>query len=274
MNKKMVAVAFLAGIAIIFFSISVKDFISRRSARLSDAASLKSMESFLTAADEYGAKRDYLKAKGALLEFIERFPDLDGAVEAKKEIEKLNINILFSDIITRDSISYEIQSGDALSKIASRFGTTVELLKKANGLSGDLIIPGKFLKVNKTKFNIVVDKSVNTLMLKEPSGETVKTYPVSTGKDFSTPAGVFKIEEKLIKPVWYKIGAIVEPDSSEYELGTRWMGLSVDGYGIHGTKDEASIGKYITKGCVRMRNADAEELYAIVPPGTEVTIVD
>ena len=83
-----------------------------------------------------------------------------------------------------------------------------------------------------------------------------------------------KIEEKLVSPVWYTVGAIVEPDSEEYELGARWMGLSIAGYGIHGTNDPTSIGKHITKGCVRMKNEEVEELYAIVPSGTEVTIVD
>ena len=70
------------------------------------------------------------------------------------------------------------------------------------------------------------------------------------------------------------MGAVVEPGSPEYELGSRWMGLSIAGYGIHGTKDDSSIGNHITKGCVRMRNTDIEELYAVVPRGTEVIIIE
>ena len=152
--------------------------------------------------------------------------------------------------------------------------STVELIKKSNNLKSDLIIPGRSLKVNNTNFNILVDKSDNTLTLKKSDGEVVKTYVVSTGKNFNTPTGTFRIEEKLVSPVWYKVGAIVEPDSEEYELGARWMGLSVAGYGIHGTNDPTTIGQHITKGCVRMRNEEVEELYAIIPSGTEVTIVD
>ena len=79
---------------------------------------------------------------------------------------------------------------------------------------------------------------------------------------------------KIINPTWYKAGAVVPPGSSKNILGTRWLGLSLQGYGIHGTTDPDSIGKQATAGCVRMLNNDVEELYIIVPAGTEVTVVD
>jgi lipoprotein-anchoring transpeptidase ErfK/SrfK len=52
------------------------------------------------------------------------------------------------------------------------------------------------------------------------------------------------------------------------------MGFNLAGYGIHGTTEPETIGKQATQGCIRMVNSDVEELYAIVPEGTEVTIVD
>ncbi|MCX5714227.1 MAG: L,D-transpeptidase [Candidatus Omnitrophica bacterium] len=64
------------------------------------------------------------------------------------------------------------------------------------------------------------------------------------------------------------------PGSADNLLGTRWLGIDLPGYGIHGTVDPSSLGKQVTQGCVRMANSDAEELYSIVPTGTEVTIVD
>ena len=63
-------------------------------------------------------------------------------------------------------------------------------------------------------------------------------------------------------------------ESPENILGSRWMGLSERGYGIHGTVDPKSVGQQVTAGCVRMLNSEVEELYTIVPAGTEVTIVD
>jgi lipoprotein-anchoring transpeptidase ErfK/SrfK len=66
----------------------------------------------------------------------------------------------------------------------------------------------------------------------------------------------------------------VPADSPKNILGSRWLGLSEKSYGIHGTTEPQSIGRQVTSGCVRMRNSDVEELYQIVPEGTEVVIID
>ncbi|MGB3242457.1 MAG: L,D-transpeptidase family protein [Candidatus Omnitrophota bacterium] len=218
-------------------------------------------------------KKDYVKAVYYYNRLLKNFPDVKDAKKIRSTIEELNMKTLLSPAITPDSVEYEVQPGDSLFVIAKMFNTTVGLIKKINNLSSDVIRPGQTLKINVSRFSILVDKSKNTLFLKK-DGELFKTYSVSTGKDNSSPVGAFKIEEKLVKPVWYKVGAIVSPDSKEYELGERWMGLSVQGYGIHGTSDERTIGRQITQGCVRMRNNDVVELYDIVPSGTEVEIVD
>ena len=97
---------------------------------------------------------------------------------------------------------------------------------------------------------------------------------MSTGKDNNTPIGNFKIVNKLVNPTWFRTGAVIPPDSPENILGSRWMGLSKKGYGIHGSTDETSIGKQVTQGCIRMKNKDVEELYIIVPQNAKVTIVD
>jgi len=187
----------------------------------------------------------------------------------------LNLLVLFSKISTQNSEIYIVAPGNSLARIAKRYSTTVELIKKANHLKDDLIIPGMRLKVQKAPFNIVVDKSQNTLTLLI-GDEVIKTYRVATGKNNSTPVGSFKIKDKLIDPVWYNQGAVVSPEASENVLGTRWLGITTDtpGYGIHGTTDPESIGYQATEGCVRLKNQDVEELFDIVPVGTEVTIVD
>ena len=221
----------------------------------------------------YLFKKDLISARNYYKEIVEYFPDAKEIADIQKKMEDINMKLLFSPVITEESVSYVIKPNDTLGKIAREHNTTVELIKKSNNLSSDIIIPGNMLKVNNANFNIFVDKSQNILFLKR-NGEIIKAYTVSTGANNSTPVGKFKIEEKMVSPVWYKMGAIVSSDSAEYELGKRWMGISVKGYGIHGTNDPSSIGKQITKGCVRMQNPDVEELYAIVPSGTEVEIVD
>ena len=220
--------------------------------------------------------------KGLLLEarriYKKIFPQLSNPSqieEVKKKIEDLNIKILFSNIIDEDSFLYEVKPGDTLEKIAKSFGTTVELLKRANSLSSDIIRVGDKLKVTKAKFSIVIDKSQNRLFLKKEN-EVFKTYIVSTGKNNSTPSGNFKIVTKLRNPVWFRrdIGAVVPPDSPENVLGSRWLGLNIKGYGIHGTNKPDALGEQNTQGCIRMSNKDVEELFSILPRGTEVTIVD
>ena len=79
---------------------------------------------------------------------------------------------------------------------------------------------------------------------------------------------------KLVDPVWFNRGVIVAPESPLNVLGSRWLGFDTPGYGISGTIDPSSIGKHITSGCIRMHNEDVEEVYMLVPVGTEISIVD
>lgn len=171
------------------------------------------------------------------------------------------------------SVFYEVKPGDNLTAIAKKHGVTPEMIRKVNTLSDDRIRPKQKIKIPNYKFSAIVDKSLNTLVLK---GDEVvlKTYVVSTGTDNSTPVGVFKVTDKLINPTWYKAGAIIKSGQPENELGSRWLGISVKGYGIHGTIHPETLGGQITAGCVRMKNEDVEELYSYLVRGSEVTIVD
>ena len=201
------------------------------------------------------------------------YPQTESARQTQARLGKLRFKLLFSSAEQGGAVFYNVEYSDSLAKIARKFGTTVGLIKKINHLDKDMIQVGQRLKVCKVKFNLYVDKSLNIMRLK--SGDDVwKTYSVSTGLDNSTPAGVFKIETKLIDPPWYRPGTVIPGGSPENSLGSRWLGFNLKGYGIHGTIAPESIGKQITNGCVRMHNEDVEELFDLVPMGTEVTIVD
>ena len=108
----------------------------------------------------------------------------------------------------------------------------------------------------------------------------VRRMGVAVGQPvFPTPIGRFSIVVKARNPWWYP------PDSDWAEglepippgpgnpLGTRWMGLSASGVGIHGTPDAASIGYSASHGCIRMRIPDAEWLFERVSVSTPVFIV-
>jgi len=213
------------------------------------------------------------KAKGLYEKVLFSQTDLKKAQEIKHRIEEINLKLLFSPVIDANSTQYVVQKGDFIVKIAQKFNTTPELIKKANNLTSNIIRIGEKLKVTTLTFAILVTKSGNQLFLK--TGETLfKTYTVSTGKNNCSPVGKFKIINKIYNPTWFKAGAAVPPNSPNNILGTRWMGIDVAGYGIHGTTEPEMLGQQATAGCVRMRNDEVEELFDIVPVGTEVTIVD
>ena len=171
------------------------------------------------------------------------------------------------------TLVYEVKSGDNLTTIAKKHGVTVGQIEQASGISSDRLSVGQKLKIPQYKLSILVDKSDNTLTLKG-GDQVIKVYSVATGKDNSTPVGTFKITTKLENPTWFKAGAVKKPGDADNQLGTRWMGFDLAHYGIHGTIAPESIGTQATAGCVRMKNEEVEELYKIVPPGTEVTITD
>jgi lipoprotein-anchoring transpeptidase ErfK/SrfK len=226
-------------------------------------------------AKELEGKGDFSEARVMYQKLINEFPSANSndIMTWQKKTEEMNIKLLFSPILTPNSMLYEIKPGDTLTKISREFKTTPELIMKSNILSGDKILPGRKIKIWTAPFSILVDKSQNTLILKA-NEEIIRTYIVSTGKNNSTPVGVFKIVNKLPNPTWFKAGAVVPPDSPKNILGSRWLGFDLPGYGIHGTTEPKSLGTQATQGCVRMLNSEVEELYTIVPTGTEVTIVD
>jgi len=217
---------------------------------------------------------DYVKARVIYQEILKKYPDYDNIMNVQKDLEGLNMNLIFSTTtVPGKTLTHEVMTGDTLGKIAKRYGTTVELIKKSNALKSDVIRVAQKLRIWTGHFNIFVDKSQNVLILKDGE-EIVKVYLVSTGENSSTPVGTFKITSKLVDPVWFSRGIIVPPESPENVLGTRWMGFDIPGYGIHGTIEPETIGQAVTAGCVRMRNEDVEELYSLIPMGTEVVIVD
>lgn len=214
------------------------------------------------------------EAKAAYKKLLAEYPDSALMPHANSELEEVNMGLLFSSAPMPESVVHEVVGGDTLTRIAKKYNTTVDIIKKANSLNSDMIMVGQRLKVPTSVFSILVDKSQNALMLKA-NGDILKTYMVSTGKDNCTPVGTFKITLKEADPAWYKPnGGVVPPGDPNNFLGTRWLGIDKPRYGIHGTNDESTIGRQITEGCVRMHNKDAEELYSIVPLGTEVTIID
>jgi lipoprotein-anchoring transpeptidase ErfK/SrfK len=107
-----------------------------------------------------------------------------------------------------------------------------------------------------------------------------RIFPVATGQSvYPTPLGNFQIVVMWRNPWWYPPnsawakGEQPIPPGPNNPLGTRWMGISSPGVGIHGTNNDASIGYSVSHGCIRMHVHDAEWLFNHVDIGTPVFIV-
>jgi lipoprotein-anchoring transpeptidase ErfK/SrfK len=131
----------------------------------------------------------------------------------------------------------------------------------ANPLPGD-----PFLIVNKKTNEIafIDDNRVQTVIR------------VGTGKrEDLTPEGLFTITVKAENPYYRKKD--IPGGSPENPLGTRWIGFDAEGtdgriYGLHGTNNPASIGYYVSEGCIRLQNEAIESLYHYIPIGTKILV--
>lgn len=103
-------------------------------------------------------------------------------------------------------------------------------------------------------------------------GRVVRVFDTAVGAPVSpSPVGTFRIVMRLENPTWYSKGKVVGPGKAN-PIGTRWIGLSMKGYGIHGTNVPRSIGRAASHGCIRLRNQDVEELFDMVEVGQVVEL--
>jgi lipoprotein-anchoring transpeptidase ErfK/SrfK len=127
---------------------------------------------------------------------------------------------------------------------------------------------------------IVIRRGVNELRY-YVGARLMRKFGVATGQSvYPTPTGTFSIVDMQLNPWWlppdspWAKGEDPIPPGPGNPLGTRWMGLSAPGVGIHGTPDDASIGYSASHGCIRMHIPDAEWLFHHVKLGTPVVITD
>jgi hypothetical protein len=127
---------------------------------------------------------------------------------------------------------------------------------------------------------VVIRRGANELRYYN-GARLVRSFGVATGQSvYPTPTGMFSIVDMQLNPWWrppdspWAVGKKPIPPGPGNPLGTRWMGLSAPGVGIHGTPDDASIGYSASHGCIRMHIPDAEWLFHHVQIGTPVVITD
>jgi len=103
-------------------------------------------------------------------------------------------------------------------------------------------------------------------------GAVIATFSVAVGTAASpSPTGEFQIVSRVSNPTYYRPGMVI-PSGKDNPVGTRWVGLSQKGYGIHGTNAPRSVGRAASHGCIRLRNRDMERLFTMLRVGDVVEI--
>jgi len=134
-----------------------------------------------------------------------------------------------------------------------------------------LLVAAARVEAEQSGVRVLVSIPDRKLALLE-DGELVKTYDVAVGAPVSpSPRGVFTVVTRIPNPTWYHPGKVVGPGKSN-PLGTRWLGLSLRGFGIHGTNAPRSVGRASSHGCIRLRNREVEELFERVGVGAVVEL--
>lgn len=156
-------------------------------------------------------------------------------------------------------------------------------LALADGKRAEITLATTLLRPTLTRKNfgavIVIRRGSNRLLLYNGT-KYRRFFAVATGQQqYPTPLGRFRIVVKWRNPWWYPpnspwaVGQQPVPPGPDNPLGTRWMGLSAPGVGIHGTPSDGSIGYSVSHGCIRMHIPQAEWLFNHVAIGTSVFIV-
>jgi lipoprotein-anchoring transpeptidase ErfK/SrfK len=185
-----------------------------------------------------------------------------------KDVRELQKRLATAGVFsgTQSSV-YDSRTEMAVRKFQAKYGLTVDGLVSTTMLTA---LSGQ----------IVVDVGDLRLYLYR-DGKLVKSYPVATGQPaYPTPTGTYAIIEKIMNPTWlppnsdWAKNAQPIPPGTENPLGTRWMGTSAPGVGIHGVppSENGTIGTYASHGCIRMHNWDAVDLFDRVVVGMPVII--
>ncbi|HEY3973065.1 MAG TPA: L,D-transpeptidase [Candidatus Sulfotelmatobacter sp.] len=104
------------------------------------------------------------------------------------------------------------------------------------------------------------------------NGNIIATFSVAVGAAASpSPTGDFHIVSRVANPTYYRPGTVI-PSGKDNPVGTRWVGLSQKGYGIHGTNAPRSVGHAASHGCIRLRNREMEQLFSMLRTGDVVQI--
>lgn len=194
--------------------------------------------------------------------------------------------------IIGDVGDYETQAGDVLLDVARTYDLGYVQFMAANlGVDPwmpkpgtNITLPTVYIVPDVPRDGIVVNLAAHRLYYFPREGGRVLTFPVGVRRaGFETPVGVGKVTRKKENPTWYptrstrkdrpELPAAVGPGPNN-PLGDYALYLSWPTILIHGTNKPYGVGRTVSRGCVRLYPEDIAVLFAEVPVGTPVRIID
>ncbi|MGE0028174.1 MAG: L,D-transpeptidase family protein [Thermoleophilia bacterium] len=168
-----------------------------------------------------------------------------------------------------------------------RIGLAIDIPKATTQIAAAIVardrasyaLPSHRVIPSRTSVGAIVVIDRGNFRLTWYKGKKKLSFPVAVGQPaYPTPTGNFSVIQKQVDPTWFPpsspwaAGLGPVPPGVNNPLGTRWIGTSAPGIGMHGTPMSGSIGTRASHGCIRMYISDVEKLYPLVEIGTPVYI--
>ena len=182
---------------------------------------------------------------------------------------------------------------DIREELSEQYHVSVAMLVELNPTErwttpgSEIVVPQVVVERGEAKvIRVVVDKATRAVEAFGQDGKLVAFYPASIGSEEKpAPSGEFNIQWVLHNPPYnydpkfaFKGVKTRKPftiaPGPNNPVGSVWMDLSVEGYGIHGTPEPDLVGKTQSHGCIRLTNWDAQDLASMVAKGTVVSFED
>lgn len=205
--------------------------------------------------------------------FLRKLPS---KMEDMKYIPKLGYTSPREELAEKFHMSEQLLTALNPGRHFDRAGETITVVDTSQGGSA---APAKADRVE-------IDKKRQTVKLFDKSNALIGFYPATVGSEEKpSPSGTLKVTEIDHNPTYrynpaYHFKGVhsrkpftIRPGPNN-PVGTVWINLSADGYGIHGTPSPQNISKAQSHGCVRLTNWDAERVAAAVAKGTPVAFVE
>ncbi|UFW72992.1 L,D-transpeptidase family protein [Bradyrhizobium sp. WU425] len=203
--------------------------------------------------------------------FLEKLPS---TMEGMKDIPKLSYTSPREAIAEKFHMSEQLLTALNSGKKFERAGEAIVVVDTGG-------TDGEASKADRVE----VDKTRQTVKLFDKSNTLIGFYPATVGSEEKpSPSGTLKVTEVSRNPTYrynpnYHFKGVrsdkpftIKPGSND-PVGTTWISLSAEGYGIHGTPEPSKVSNAESHGCVRLTNWDAERVAASVSKGTPVEFV-